>query len=230
MKISARSQPFNAVERQFVDALYQGASAIPNPQHIRQRMKEVAYHEAGHLAAQAFTGIEWSQVVSASIIPNATSLGRVTGRQFFAENFLSDHPMPLKQSTGWMELLRILGGRGAEKRFVGEDYEEEIADSDSDECLEEGTDLYRAYAVAKIMSYPRMPFWRILRLAERRTKEMMDLPAVWKAVENFAQLLLERGVIEDLDLIDSNFRGILDMWLKLPRWKRRLRSDEKAWA
>ncbi len=193
-------------------------------------MKEVAYHEAGHVAAQAFTGIEWSHVVSASIIPTATTLGRVTGNRSFAENCLSDYPMPVKQSVGWMVLLRSLGGRGAEKRFVGEDYEEEIADSDSDELDEEGTDLYRAYAVARIMSYPRMPYWRILTLAERWTIEMFDLPEVWDTVEKFAQLLLERGVIEDLDLIDSNFRGILDMWRKLPRWKRRFKCDEKAWA
>ena len=230
MKVSARSQPFNAVERQFAAAYHKGAhfTSPKTKQQIRQRMKEVAYHEAGHVAAQAFTGFEWSHIVSASIIPTATTLGRVTGNRSYTENCLSDFPMPFKQSMGWMMLLRILGGRGAEKRFVGEDYEEEIVDSDSDELYEEGTDIYRAYAVAGMMCYPRMPYWRILSLAGRWTKEMMDLPAVWKAVENFAQLLLERGVIEDLEILHAAFGDIYRMSWKLPRWYRRLKCDEKS--
>ncbi|MEN9678070.1 MAG: Peptidase family [Verrucomicrobiota bacterium] len=228
MKVSARSQPFNAVERQFVDALYQGASSIHNPQQIRQRMKEVAYHEAGHVAGRAFTGLEWSHVVRVSIIPNATTLGRETARRNGDAQNLSAHPPLTKRSTGRKLLLHLLAGRGAEKRFVGEDYKEDIAESGSEECSEEGTDLYRANAVAKIMRYPQMPPRRILMQAARWTKEMMELPPVWETVEKFAQLLLERGVVEDIELIDSYFSGILDMWIKLPRWKRRLKYDEKG--
>lgn len=222
MKVSARSQPFNAVERQFAAAYHQGANFTASKQQIRQRMKEVAYHEAGHVAGRAFTGLEWSDVVRVSIIPNATTLGRETARRNGNEQNLSAHPTLTKRSIGRKLLLHLLAGRGAGIWAAAEEDHEPIADPESDEWDEKGTDLFRAKRVATIMSHRKMPRDRILKLAARWTSEMLALPDVRGTVEKLVQVLLEHGVVEDPKLLDSCCSGILDMWLKRSEWKRRL--------
>ena len=68
---------------------------------------------------------------------------------------------------------------------------------------------------------------RIREQAAEWTKEMLNLPDVWATVESLADILLERGVIEDSELLESVCGGILRKAWKLPKWKRRLAVNQK---
>ena len=202
-----------------------GCDYIPDVQYVRQKRRETAYHEAAHVAARAFTGLQWGDIVRVSILPTAGGHGRETVRGPHAEHLFIDYEKPKQQSWGLSLLLQILAGRGAEKRLDGEDSWLEIVDDQDQDNFTEGSDLYRANAIATTMSYPGMPPDEILELAEKWTVEMLELPDVWATVEKLAAILLERRVIEDSELLDSVCGGILGLAWKLPEWKRRLAID-----
>ena len=141
-----------------------------------------------------------------------------------------------KLSWGRSQLLYQLAGRQAvhllecrEALKRDEEVDEDfwLVDTDSDDCEKSGTDLFRAIAVAKAISYPGMSERRIREQAAEWTKEMLNLPDVWATVESLADILLERGVIEDSELLESVCGGILRKAWKLPKWKRRLAVNQK---
>src|SRR6266498_4233045 len=105
MNARARNQQFNDVERQWVAGFANGDPedyrlTMNNPPWVRQKMKEIAFHEAGHVAARAFTGHEWSHIVLVSIIPNATTLGRETSVRNLTEMWLPVMPPPIALLAG----------------------------------------------------------------------------------------------------------------------------------
>ncbi len=190
---------------------------------LRSRLMETAYHEAGHSAARLFTGLEAGHVVGLSVIPTVENQGfeRVVGA--CAEHWFSSAPWPVMRGVGRCALLNLLAGRGAQARVTAPEERADTLDEDAlwEEGEIEGTDLFRALRIAKIMARPGMPDYRVLTLAAKWTGEMLALPDVWRTVETLASLLLIRGTI-DRDEIMTACEGIRDMALWLPKWKRRL--------
>jgi len=199
-------------------------------EQVRQTRRKVAYHEAAHVVARAFTGLQWGNIVRVSILPTAANLGRETVRGPHAEHRFIHYEKAEQQSCGRSLLLQVLAGRGADKRNSAEDDWFEIIDFNAGDIDEVGNDLHTAHAFAETMSYPGMPADRILAMAGRWTSEMLELPEVWATVENLAGILLERRVIEDSELLESVCGGILNRAWKLPKWKRRLTIDRSKRA
>ncbi len=195
-----------------------------NWSRLRAMMRSTAYHEAGHVAARMFTGLEPWHVVHVSIIPDAKTTGRERSERNFAEVALAHYPPPLMRCAGRSLLLGMLAGRGAEARVAAPDDREDILDDDAlwMQGEDEGTDLFRAMRIADTMARPGMPAHRVLNMAARWTEEMLALPDVWRCVETLAGMLIERGIIEDKAEIMAACEPILDGWMKLPTWKRRL--------
>lgn len=233
MKTPATRPRLTALEREFRDLWINppgeppgsGASFIPSVEQVRRTRRETAYHEAAHVVARAFTGLQWRDIVRVSLLPNAANLGRETVRGPHVEHLFINYEKPEQQSWGRSLLLQILAGRGADKRNADGDDWFEIIDDESIDNDTKGTDLYIANAIATTMSYPGMPPHRILAMAGRWTGEMLELPDVWATVENLAAILLERRVIEDSEVLESACGGILNRAWKLPKWKRRLAID-----
>lgn len=208
-----------------------GFDDINNPQNwpiFRERMRLLAYHEAGHFVARLFTQLEVAHVLAISIIGNDHWAGYVRSERGFTEQMIESYPPPLQRSNGMMLLLQHLAGLGAE---VILDQSEEGWEScfdywnweDGDE--EEGTDVARARRIAEIMAKPYMPVNRILNIADKWALEMLRMPAIWNVVETVAGKLIEQGEITDeieellnLAYDDANFPSVYH----LPKWKRRI--------
>ena len=222
-----RTNRWTDIEQTFVEGLLLEPRANCEPQHVRRLMRKVAYHEAGHAVAKAFTGNNWSHLVRMSIIPNLETLGRVSSEREFGELLLSSYPAGRQRDrAGHKFLLENLAGRGAELRLGGDLACEQILDPDSEEWDTEGTDLFRAKRVADCMARRHVSAGRILSLAEKWTMEMLALPEVWAVVQNVAELLLDQGTIE---LTDENyyvFQPIMFRSSKLSQWKHRLHSSQ----
>lgn len=201
-----------------------GLNPKAKPAILRRIIRRTAYHEAAHVAARMFTGLESGHIIHVSIIPDANNNGHVRSERNFAESCLASYPPPRKRSAGRCLLLDMLAGRGAEARIAAPDDREDILDEDAlwMEGEHEGTDLYRAQRVAKIIAWPHMPAYRVLTLAAKWTEEMLTSPSVWATVERLAAMLLERGIIEDRDEIMAACNGIICAAWKLPKWRRRL--------
>ncbi len=199
--------------------------------NIREKMRRTAYHEAGHFAARCFTQLELSHVLTLSIIPKNGSVGRMISERPFAEQMLPSYPPFLQRSNGRMLLLENLAGMGAETILVQSEGWESILDywqyNYCDE-EEEGTDMFRAIRIAKIMVQPHMPVNRILKLADKWTLEMLRMPAIWNAVETIAGKLIEQGEIANVNkelsaiIYGSNFPSIFCF----TKWKRRFLKCE----
>ncbi len=227
------------VERRFAEVAHsreEMRELIECPEQLRELrafMREIAFHEAGHVAARMFTGQEAGHIVYVSILPDADSMGRERSERNIAEVSLVDYPPPMMRGAGRCLLLALLAGRGAAARIATPEEREEILD-DAALCMEgeqEGTDLFRALKVAEIMARPGMPARRVLALAAKWTEEALALPDVWGTVERLAGMLRERGTIEDRDEIMTACDGILNAGRKLPKWKRRLlptKAEQKA--
>ena len=170
-------KPLTKIEKRFAAAF--GSSIDLNklkPDRVRCVMTKIAYHEAGHFAARRFTTLELSHVIKISIIGNTDFSGYVMSERNFAAPFLESYPPPIKQSNGRMLLLMQLAGYGAEMLLdkSGEydgifDYYDFTYGDDWYGAREEGTDLFKAERIAKIMAKPFMPDYRILNLASKWT-------------------------------------------------------------
>jgi hypothetical protein len=196
---------------------------------VRESVKKVAYHEAGHFAARLFTRLELSHVVKISIIGNAKVAGYISSERNFTELDLKSYPPPLQRSHGKMLLLKNLAGYAAEKLLDKSENFENIFDYY--ECVygdewdaDKGSDFYKAFQVAEIMAKPYMPVQRILKLADKWTLEMLRMPAVWNFVETVAGKLIEQGEImtggidDIMDECCADFSSVYH----LTKWRRRL--------
>ena len=221
-----KTDTLTKTERRFVEAWErsEGRAIQCTPEWIRGKVRRVAYHEAGHVAARMFTGQEARNIVHVSIIPDGMNDGHERSERNIAEIALAAYPPPMMRGAGRCLLLALLAGRGAAARIAAPEDRIEILDDDDlwMEGEQKGTDLFRALRVADIMARPYMPAYRVLNLAAKWTEEMLALPDVWHSVETLAGMLLDRGTIEDVDEIMAACDGILCAGLKLPNWKRRL--------
>ena len=184
-------------------------------------MTVAAYHEAGHVVARMFTGQELTHTVSVSIIPNDTSTARETTEQCQTEAMIETCSKEMMESTGRQLLICLLAGRGALACLLGEDSREYILHSDPEEWQIEGSDLFRADRVARIMAGNTGSPWRILEQAEEWTTDMIDMPVVWKAIERLAGRLARKGTVKREEVMKICDKVML-MGATLPKWKERL--------
>lgn len=226
----------NEIEKRYASAMRALAGVPPGIDHqsdppwwpaaVRESMRMTAYHEAGHFAARLFTQLEVSHAVSISIIGNEKFAGYVRSERPYAESSLESYPPPLQRIQGRMLLLEKLAGSGA-AMILDQSKEgwESILDywecNNCDDPDEEGTDFFRAFRIAKIMSKPYMPVNRIIKLADKWTLEMLRMPAVWNAVETVAGKLIKQGEIAHEELYDLVDDSDYPWIFALPKWRRR---------
>lgn len=193
---------------------------------IRRRTHETAFHEAGHVVARLFTGHEAGHIQIVSIIPEAESLGYVRANRTISERCLDQYPEFLRQTSGRCLLIGMLAGRVAEDRVRTDAEREAIVDFNGDEWEMEGSDLFRCARISSIMAHKHMSQNRILRLAEKWTKEMFDIPQVWSACDRLAEALLNSGTVRPAK-IEKLCGDVCDMAMSIPVWKRRLLLSQK---
>lgn len=220
------------IEKRFLTVLHADAENPPRQfsadkylPWIRERVRETAYHEAGHFAARWFTQLEFSHVQRISILPDMKTMGRETYERPFAEFLLERNPPPIIRSNGRMLLLMNFAGTGAEIIVSGEfegilECWEFLADCD-DNYDDETTDYFKARRIAEIMARPGYPAQRILNLADKWTLEMLRIPAVWNVVETVGNALIERGEIAGEDLYDM-VSFDCQTCFHIPKWRRRM--------
>lgn len=126
-----------------------------------------------------------------------------------------------KQSIGRRLLITLLGGRGAIARLCGGNSRDYILHVAPEEWEMEGSDVFRAERVARIMAGASRPYWHFLQEAGKWTTEIMDIPVVWQGVKRLAGRLIKDGSI-DGDAIMDSCDDVSLMGLSLRRWKRRL--------
>jgi len=222
------------VEQQALDAYRSlGQPITYSPAKFCRELRFVAYHEAAHVVARMFTGLEASHFLSVTIIPDSASDGIVKSDRNEAIWMFQSYPPPRKRTTGYCLLLMLLAGRAANARLDpwelsdpktwSRSWGTQILDRRDEEWDTEGADLFHALRVARIMREPRNDqIGRILYQAERWTIEMLAIPEVWSTVERLANMLLERGTITDRDEICDACDDIACLGLTLPKWQRRL--------
>jgi len=223
------------VERRILEARKKAGEVIAlDPDTVRRRIRRIAYHEAGHVAARMFTGLESSHVVSVSIIPEGATDGRERSERNITEFTLlntstSDENSPWRRCAARCLLLELLAGMGAEMRIAALDERKGMLDEDATWMEDDtgGTDRLRIHRIAETVARPRMPARRILALAQKWTDEMLALPEVWCTVGRLVATLLERGEIDDHEEIMKTCREIRGLSFRLPKWKRRLHPVER---
>ena len=127
----------------------------------------------------------------------------------------------MKQSTGRQLLITLLAGRGAIAHLSGHDHRFCILDADDEEWEIEGSDLFRAHRIAKIMAGAGQPPWPLLQEAEQWTTEIMDIPVIWKCVKRLADRLIRHGSIEGDAIMDCCDEVSL-LGVTSPEWRQRL--------
>lgn len=194
---------------------------IVNQDGFRFFIRRTAFHEAAHIAASMFTGLEANHVVRVTIIPDAGTLGRAISERCMAEQEIETLPSPLQRTTGRRLLLSLLAGRGSDYRISPVEVREEIVQPDSAEFGDEGSDLFRAKRIADIMARPGMNARQVLEQAGEWTREMLQLPAVWNCVERLGNKLIKDGSIESKDEIHELCEDILYLGNTLQPWRQR---------
>lgn len=240
-KIKLVAKPLSEVELRFAQAWAGskssksnfGANFRPTPEEVREQMKVVAFHEAAHVVARFFSAIDAGHTESVSIIPGGGSLGREVFSTSFATAGWSPKHAVWQLAVGRALLLQILAGRGAEYLICTKGRPEPVYNPRAFDLIFIGTDLSEAQDLAKRMAMPGLSSHRILKEAAKWTLKMLKIPVVWSAVKRLAQLLLERGEVNDFDLILSTCREVFCLVLRRnsPQWKRYLflrKCDEEA--
>lgn len=201
-----------------------GREFKPTPEEVREQMKVVAFHEAAHVVGRLFSAIDAGHTESVSIIPVRCSLGRENYRTSYAAVDLEKRRPAMQLAVGRGLLLQILAGRGAEYLICKKGKPEPVYNSRSVDLIYQGTDLSEAQELADSMKVPGMSRHRILKESAEWTLKMLKIPVVWSTVKKLAQLLLERGEINDEDLIFSTCKEVYCLVLKrnAPQWKRHL--------
>lgn len=196
--------------------------------YVMNNIRLTAYHEAGHAAAYAFFGYNGFKGIS--IIPTSKYTGLFTQRRSYFH--LNDwYHERLKWIYARNEIIELLAGREAEIKAGNSCMEPLLDEIDKleksspsfnlEEVLRFGTDEGKALALAKAIQTKGWSTDRIILTCEEWTKELLDIPLVWKTVENIAERLIEVGEITDLDEYDSLISPVLYKQCYYPKWKRR---------
>lgn len=203
-----------------------------------KEMELTAYHEAGHIAANCFTGTDPYEIAAISIIKDDNYNGYINMRIPYARSRLDSYPPPLQRSHGRMLLLETLAGLGTEIIYkyydprCNEVWDDVFTYWDLNGFVDsETSDIFEAESIANIMATPSIPAEKILELANEWTLKMLDIPAVWNCVKAIANKLIEKGKITDEKEIYELYKfsrtpdfPVID---KIPKWSKRLLLQPK---
>ncbi len=179
---------------------------------IRERSKEMAFHEAGHGVAHAFIGHDFTHFKNLSIIPNKENMGRITCVRiydFFMDMDVNEpdaRPVVYAQAKG--RIINSMAGPVAEalaSKYPDEHFpvwhhwiESEAFWSGEDEAeWKDGSDIGRAWKYAKKIASPAWPVERWLSVFEGWTREMFSIPEVWECTEELAERLLQTSQVDN---------------------------------
>jgi len=201
---------------------------------IRERMKQVAFHETGHAAANTFLGVIGSaHFEGLSIVPDHGSLGRVTHSRVTPFVVFGDKPTRCDHVKGKKTMIFHLAGRVAESRINDDMISLEDAvidgweDVGSEEEWRQKVDEGKALDIAEALSNKTWPPFRILLMMEKWTNELMDIPEVWGVVQALAEQLIKKGEILDYEVFRKMTKPIDFKWTEYPVWERRFSVDLK---
>ncbi len=194
------------------------------------RRRQVAYHEAGHVAAFAFFYHNWGNIPYVTIKPNSECLGHVGGERLFLTQDLKSLPMPYRARLAYLEAICSLAGPVAEAKYSQTVFDfteaalDEVFDKDGLIVANQdapGTDLHKVKTFAEAVQRRSFPVRGLIHKWTNLSKELIDLPIVWDSMERFAGILLREGTVPAGDLLDSSFEAIFGASQRLPKWQRR---------
>lgn len=194
---------------------------------FRPRLREIAYHEAGHVAVDAFFWLTYGHIHYVTILTKGTAAG----------HFIRERVLPAScRQEAWKQMMVSLGGWCAAQRSkpdglaVADYISDRTAELDDNDLWDWETDLpdistdegsvWRLATALASRSWPRD---RIIRQGVAWTFEVLEAPEVWQSVETAAADLLMRGSIRAGLRMDRIFRP--GLWFKSPhreKWFRRL--------
>jgi hypothetical protein len=160
----------------------------------RARIKERAYHEAGHAVVEFLLGRAQSHLVHISMRGNDERAAYVRRERCIEAAFLLHAAVPANQrpafrSTAIREGIFCLAGPAAEWKSTGDvdfhwfDQLCESAEWDGDD------DFMHPLLFAKKVTKTEGHAWLLLRHMARWTDELLAVPRVWKTVESLADSL-----------------------------------------
>ena len=200
---------------------------IETPKLPPKALRTVAYHEAGHVAARAFTKLEIRHIREVSIVANARTWGRESAERSITFMTLHLQPKDLAWQEGLKLLLCELAGSAAGEKIdplresLPNDWREvsvaiEVYNNDK------GSDYARAVRVCEIIARPEMPAHIVYEHAVKWTREMIEIPAVWAFIESLAERLHKEKIISGEDPRLLSEMGALPPIWEYPEWERRL--------
>jgi hypothetical protein len=210
----------------------------------REKLRETAYHEAGHAAVHAFMGDEYGHLTTISIIPENDGIcGKTKGRVMRARMPTLEYYEAKKRrgfNISWelkRKIIWLLAGTVAGQIALNEP--EQIFDADGDwaDWQAEGYkseeewlrhDLGQCQQVISMVESNLWPAFRILTTMEKWTRELLQQGNVWRVVELLAERLIEKGVIE-FDEYNEIASPIVFGQFHETVWKKRFLTPAEKW-
>jgi hypothetical protein len=200
--------------------LAESLSRAERRESIRFLMRELAYHQAGHVVMRLFTGFLLGKFPPTSIMLNKISSDILYSGGPAWESWLRLVPPALKRVNTQMVLFYLLAGCGAQNvaRKIRKAKQRPLLDEDMP--LEyRSADVRQATLLAESMATPDLPASHFLAQAKKWTSKMFKRPDVQRAVSKVAGQLLKRGTLAPREL-ERACREILWLGTRLPEWER----------
>ncbi len=250
------AERFTPLER-FVwkdECIRQGVKPIPRLESrpdcvpgLRLMIRRASFHEAGHVAVDAFFMFSFECIRFVTIIPTDNGLGNCRVEFGPTVDTISRLDPESRIPEAWKGMMLELGGWCAQMISDGEEPDsdafiaecEHMMNGPDDEWDYQKdkpqwyTDFGRAWAMAELLVCPGWPIHKRLLQGLAWTSEILHRPDVEYAVDNFAFSLRMNGTVECGEDLDSYFEDVQGLWCKSPhraKWFRRLKVPKAAKA
>ena len=164
---------------------------------ITKKLKATAYHEAGHCVAASSFGLS---IESVSIHSDAGSYGRLKGKEWFKWNAVQ----PARIAKNRLIAIVSLAGPEAETKFLGRRNKTGALD-DEFKCYKYAHDLTRSPTQAKAL----FSYFQICA-KELFTTHLGNDTKWWPCVERVAEGLLEKGLLDQKQVISLMYSPVLN--------------------
>lgn len=179
------------------------------------QLQTVACHEAGHVVAKAFLTENFHRIRFVTIIPGRGCMGRVYGGPTFTLPELKSMPPLSRRPIAITQMIIALAGPIAVALADGEDPASLLEN-------EENKEISSVMETAALIATPGWPAYRITRMVMGWTEEMLALPPVLESVVNLSALLLNRGRLDDWNVIKNSCESVWGLYLRHKKWVNRL--------
>jgi hypothetical protein len=163
-------------------------------------LRQVAYHEAGHVVAAVWVKAPIRKRACVSIRPDASSFGHMLGRSnltamdYYA---LSKWGFNAPQMKAMNRLIVSCAGAQAERRFNRASYDRRGAASD---------EQTQATLALEIAGGDGPSATLLIQVCDRIAKQLIE--ARWEMVVKVAEALLERETLDEQEVRDLMFGGV----------------------